>query len=84
MHRALNFSLSVQTLQNERKKSLLGTEMFKKKKKKTLCVFIITFTFYLCRRTSFSTGKILFSVQLLPRLWIAVHPQEGHCPDLTF
>lgn len=37
MHRALNFSLSVQTLQNERKKSLLGTEMFKKKKKNFVC-----------------------------------------------
>lgn len=39
MHRALNFSLSVQTLQNERKKSLLGTEMLKKQtnKKNFVC-----------------------------------------------
>lgn len=35
--------------------------------------FLFTFAFHLCRRTDFLTGKVLFSLQLLSRLWISVH-----------
>lgn len=35
--------------------------------------FLFAFAFYLYRKTDFVTGKVLFSLQLLSRLWISVH-----------